>query len=218
MKNKFIKGIFKLFLVINYSLFAISLAITFTLLFKPFYYYQIDYLNISETSGYTKEEIKESYDDVINYIVLDKEFKTGKLNYSQEGYDHFKDCKLLFRINFIILGVSLFIIFLKHMYFKNIKLFKHNISFLSSILNIFTFTTLFIISKIISFDKVFDLFHNIFFLGKENWLLDKDTDEIIKILPEEFFMNSAVLILLIVFIISLALIIKEIYQRKKKSI
>ena len=218
MKNKMIKKIFSAFLVINTSLFIISLSISFVLLFRPFYYYHIDYLNISETSGYTKDEIKEAYDDVIDYIVLDKTFKTGKLNYSKDGYDHFKDCKVLFIINFIILGFSFGIILLKRIYLKNIKLFKYNVCMWSSVLNISIFMILFFVSKIISFDKMFELFHRIFFMGKDNWLFDKNTDEIIKILPKEFFMNCAILIIFLIFIISLVFIIKEIVSKRKNTL
>ena len=197
------------------SLFIISFSITFVLLFRPFYYYHINYLNIEETSGYDYDTIKESYDDVIDYLVLDKPFKTGTLNYSEDGYDHFKDCKVLFRINFIILGITSIILLLKKMYFNNIKLFKYNIGFWSGCLNIFIFLTLFIISNIVGFDKCFEIFHNIFFLGKDNWLLSSKTDEIIKILPQKFFMNSTIFVILIIGIISITIIVKELYQHKR---
>lgn len=214
MKNKLIKEIGLLLLVINNSLFIISLSISFVLIFRPFYYYHINYLDLTSETGYTYNEIKESYDNVIDYLVLDKPFKTGKLNYSSSGYDHFKDCKILFKINFIILGLSLFIIFLKNMYLKKLKVFKHNISFWSSILNIMLFFLLFTIYKIISFSKFFELFHNIFFLGQDNWLLDSNTDEIIKILPNEYFINCAILISLMVTVISITLITRDIRVHK----
>ena len=212
MKNK----ICSILLIINTSLFIISLSISFVLLFRPFYYYHINYLNIVETSGYNYSEIKEAYDDVIDYLVLDKLFSTGSLKYSLDGYDHFKDCQLLFRINFIILFVSLIIIILKRKFFNNIFTFKHNISFWSGCLNISIFIILYIISIIIGFDKCFEIFHNIFFLGKGNWLLNSKTDEIIKILPQEFFMNCAILVLSIIGIISIILILKEILIKRKK--
>ena len=215
MKKKFIKKLFSIFLIINLSLFIISLVISFALIFKPFYYYHIDSLNIIDKSGYNESEIKEAYDDVIDYLVFDKPFKTGKLKYSDVGYDHFKDCKLLFNINFFILGFSSVIIILKKRYFNNIKLFKHNISFFSSLLNIFVFILVFIGSIIVGFDKTFEIFHNIFFLGKDNWLLDRNTDEIIKILPQDFFMNIAILVVSLIMVISISIIIREIIISKK---
>lgn len=217
MKKNIIKKLFAIFLIINTSLFIVSLVISFALVFKPFYYYHINSLNITNQSGYTELEIKEAYDDVIDYLVLDKPFKTGKLKYSDVGYDHFKDCKLLFNLNFFILGFSSVIIILKKIYFNNIKVFKHNISFLSSILNIFVFILIFVSSIIVGFSETFEIFHRIFFLGKDNWLLDRNTDEIIKILPQDFFMNLAILVVSLIIVISILIVIREIIIGKKKK-
>ena len=79
------------------------------------------------------------------------------------------------------------------------------------------FTIILIASFIVDFDKVFDIFHNIFFLGKENWLLNPKTDEIIRILPQKYFMDCAILVILLIFIITITLIIREIYISKKTN-
>ena len=207
----------KCLLVINTALFIISLSVSFVILFRPFYYYHIRYLDIEKTSGYTYEEIKESYDDVIDYLTLNKEFKTGKLKYSEVGKDHFHDCKILFMINFVILLITVITLIIKRKYWKEIKIKNKNISFWSSILVITMFTIILIASFIIDFDKVFDIFHNIFFLGKDNWLLNPKTDEIIRILPQKYFMNCAILVLFLIFVISITIIIKEIYISKKTN-
>lgn len=207
----------KCLLVLNTALFIISLSVSFVILFRPFYYYHINYLDIEKTSGYTYEEIKESYDDVLDYLILNKEFKTGKLKYSEVGKDHFHDCKILFIINFAILFISGLILLIKRKYFKEIKIKNKNISFWSSILVITMFTIILIASFIVDFDQVFDIFHNIFFLGKENWLLNPKTDEIIRILPQKYFMDCAILVILLIFIITITLIIREIYISKKTN-
>ena len=56
------------------------------------------------------------------------------------------------------------------------------------------------------FDDFFVKFHHTFFPGKENWLFDPATDEIIKILPEEFFRNCAILIVSVIVLVSIVLI------------
>ena len=113
MKKNVLKNLAKILLVINTSFFIVSLSISFVILFRPFYYYQIKTLNIEETTGYSYEDIKEAYDDVINYTTLNKEFKTGILNYTQSGMNHFRDCKILFMINFLVLALSTVIIIIK---------------------------------------------------------------------------------------------------------
>ena len=216
MKKQLLNKIKVYMFIVCESLFIISFCIAFVILFRPFYYYHISYLNIPKTTGYTFNEIKESYDDVIDYIVFNSDFKTGKLKYSLEGEDHFKDCKKLFTINFIILGLSSIGLLIKKRWYNNIKLHNYNISFWSSILVISIFINVLCFSIIVGFDKFFEIFHNIFFHGKDNWLLDSKTDEIIKILPQEFFMNCAILVLSIIFIITIIIIIKEISKRKAK--
>ena len=52
----------------------------------------------------------------------------------------------------------------------------------------------------VNFDAFFVKFHHMFFPGKDNWIFDPSEDEIIKILPEEVFMNFALLILVILII------------------
>jgi integral membrane protein (TIGR01906 family) len=46
----------------------------------------------------------------------------------------------------------------------------------------------------VDFDRAFVIFHKIFFPGKSNWLFDYDADQIIRVLPQDFFMNCAILI------------------------
>ena len=208
------KRIISVFLIINFSLFIISMAISFTLIFRPFYYLHINALNLPKKTGFTYNEIKEAYDDVLNYSVFYQDFSTGNLKHSEKGHNHFKDCRTLFTINFIVLVITSSIIILKKKFFNDIKLFKHNISFWSSILNIVLFLSITIISIFVDFDKIFTIFHNIFFLGKDNWLFNPKKDEIIKILPQRFFINCGILIVSIIMIVSISIIIREIFINK----
>ena len=202
------KRIGLILLTTNTALFIISLSLSLVILFRPFYYFHINYLNL-EQYGYTYNEIKESYDDVMDYLVLNKEFKIGNLKYSESGKNHFHDCKILFMINFIVLFISSFIVILKRKYLK-----ENNIFFFSSIIIISLFLILLITSLIIGFDKFFDLFHYIFFLGKDNWLLNPNEDEIINLLPKEYFCNCGILFLLITSIIPVINIIKYLYKKR----
>ena len=46
----------------------------------------------------------------------------------------------------------------------------------------------------LDFDTAFTIFHKMFFPGKDNWLFNPYTDGVIMILPQDFFMNCAILI------------------------
>ena len=205
----------KLLFIINTSIFIVSFSILFVLLFRPFYYMQIKPLKIEEQSGLTYNEIKEAYDDVIDYLTLNTEFKTGNLSYSTAGMSHFRDCKILFIIDFIILIVSTIILVIKEKLFKKKKLLKHNLSFWSGLLIISIFLIILITFLIIGFNKSFELFHNILFLGKTNWILDPAVDKVIDILPNQFFLNCGIFILSFNIISSLFLIIKDLVKKNK---
>ena len=207
------KRIIPILLIINNLLFIISLAISLVILFRPFYYWHIDYLSLPEETGYTYDEIKESYDDVLDYLVFNKTFSTGKLKYSDNGKKHFEDCRILFIINFVILAISSLIIILKKKFFDHIRFLGHNISYCSSIFMLSSFLFLLFCSLVFGFNKVFKLFHKILFFGKTNWKFKPSKDEIINILPEKYFMDCAILILVIVSLISIIIIIKE--KRRK---
>ena len=204
-----------LFLILNTSLFIITLSLSFAILFRPFYYYHINYLKLEEETNSSYNEIKTAYDDVIDYIVMNKPFKTGNLKFSVEGKNHFMDCKRLFKTNFIVLGISLAILLLEIIIFKNKNPLKHSIAFYSSCSILILFGSILFTTLIIGFEKSFILFHKIFFLGKDNWLLDPNTDEIINILPEEYFKNCALLIISFIILISVSIVIIDLLQRKK---
>ena len=44
-----------------------SMAIVFTLHFRPLYYFDIDHLDIPAKSGYSEEVIRRNYDELIDY-------------------------------------------------------------------------------------------------------------------------------------------------------
>jgi len=58
----------------------------------------------------------------------------------------------------------------------------------------------------LDFDRAFEIFHKLFFPGKDNWLFDPLKDEIINILPEEYFRNCAIAIGALVLILCIVCI------------
>ena len=221
MKNKLLTGLLGFFIVILIITFSIGLPIHF----RPFYYMQIDSLGIEEYSGFDRETIVEAYDELLDYLTLPgHDFSTGKLRYSESGKDHFVDCKVLFDLNtyaFIIslIGFVTLIILNKKGIFELWRPFGMNIVFSSGVYTLGGFVVIGGLAAI-NFDVAFTIFHKIFFPGKDNWLFSWYEDEIIRVLPQDFFMNCAILILvsiitLCVGCISAALIGK--YAEKLKA-
>ena len=102
--NRFLTVILSVFLVILVITFSIGLPIYF----RPFYYMQIENLGIPEKTGHTVSEIKDAYNEVLDFLVLpNREFGTGVFKWSESGKSHFEDCKRLFDLNLTIFIISL---------------------------------------------------------------------------------------------------------------
>lgn len=208
MKNKILSGLLAFFIAILIITFSIGLPIYF----RPFYYAQIEILDIEAYSGADYEMIKEAYDELLDYLTVPgKEFSTGDFKYSENGKSHFVDCKVLFDLNayaFLIslVGFAALMILNKKGVFELWRPFGMSIAFCSGA---YTLTGFAIIGGLaaLDFDTAFTVFHRIFFPGKDNWLFSWYEDEIIRILPQDFFMNCAILILVSIILICLGCIL-----------
>ena len=200
-----------------FALAALVLIITFSIALpiyvRPFYYAHVDVLDMPERLGCDREVIIEAYDEVLDFLTLPgREFGTGELKYSEEGKGHFEDCKVLFDLNrnalLISLGVVLVLSLLNKIGIIRIaRPFGRKISFTVGALTILLFASLaVIVAK--DFDAAFTVFHKIFFPGKDNWLFNPYTDQIILVMPQEFFMNCAILICSSILLISGVLVVR----------
>ena len=206
-------------LIFSLLILMITFSIGLPIYFRPFYYLHINGLDTVENTRWSYEVIKEAYDEVLDFLVLNRPFGTGELRYSSEGQSHFEDCKILFDLNFYCLLSSFIVstvIIVLHK-FKKIEIqryFKFNPIFYSSIIAILIPLVVGILASI-DFDKAFEVFHTIFFPGKDNWLFDPRTDQIILVMPQEFFRNCAILIGSSLLIITITSIVISIIKRNK---
>ena len=215
-KNKIIDKYSQIVLSIILALFIILTAVKLTLVFKPLYYFDIEYLNIVDKSGYSKETIEENYDYVVEYLLSYnkdyRKFKLPTMEFSKEGQSHFEDVKRIFivvDILLIITGVLSLIGVIINIRRKQIKYLKY------TSLSLITLPILLMMLISIDFDKAFVLFHKIFF-SNDNWLFNPRTDPIINILPQEFFMHAAFMLLILVALSSIIFI--GIYKIKLKTV
>ncbi|MBP3401930.1 MAG: TIGR01906 family membrane protein [Clostridia bacterium] len=218
MKNKILTAVFGVALAILALTFSIGLPIYF----RPFYYMQIDALGIEEYSGFDRETIVEAFDDVMDYLTIPgNEFGTGELKYSEEGKSHFVDCKGLFDLNIIAFIISLItvvtlIVLERKKIFTMCKPFGFNIMFSSGAFTLGLFAIIGALASI-DFSTAFTIFHMIFFPGKSNWLFDWNEDQIIRILPANFFMNCAILILSSIIILTVGMIVTSVIMKMREK-
>ncbi|GLC31396.1 TIGR01906 family membrane protein [Clostridium omnivorum] len=175
------------------SIFIVTLAVKFTLGFRPLYYYDVNHLNIAESSGIDKNTIIKNYNILIDYTQKPsiKKLSMPDFTMSKEGEIHFVEVKKLFTnidylfyISTVISAIAVFIGFKS----KNFVFLKRSAT------NLIVMPILLIIPFAINFNKSFTVFHKLFF-SNDYWEFDPVKDPIINVLPEDFFFHCALLIL-----------------------
>ena len=87
MKQKLISILFS----VAALLLIITISIGLPIYFRPFYYAHIPAMDLDLMSGYTKAEIIEAYNEVLDYLTLPgTEFGTGVMEFESTktiGYD-----------------------------------------------------------------------------------------------------------------------------------
>ena len=211
MKNKICSVLFSVAVFLFIATFSIGLPIYS----RPFYYVHIDAMELDVKSGFSKSEIKEAYNEVLDYLTIPgKDFSTGVMRHSESGAAHFADCKVLFDLNASVFVISVITIITLIVLHKRGKIKRPLIRTCSSEFwaAMTAIILLLVLGSIalIDFDKTFVVFHKVFFPGKTNWIFDIHCDQIISVLPQKFFMNCSILIACGILVISLALVVKEI--------
>lgn len=200
--------------------FLISLSIIlFVLLYSiDFMAKDISYYNnfhneykIDKESGLSKEWIENASNSLVEFIKNgDKEVL--KNHFNKKEISHMEDVYKLFKLDRVVY-TSLFIITLVVFLYK---LLKNDFTFLKYIRKYILITYITVISFLgicsLFFSESFIYFHKLFF-NNDLWLLDYETDLMIRILPEEFFfilfLNVLVLSTIGIFLVYIFLKFKD---------
>ena len=203
-----IKAVIKAVLM---ALVILSGAIALPILFRPFYWWHIAPYGIPESMGLTTAQIKEAYDEMLDYCMgLSRDFSVGVLPFSASGAEHFADVRNLFIWDLAVFAFAAIALgILCYVNRKDqLRLAGHTPGFWSAVGLGASFV---IVGGLVAidFEKAFTVFHKIFFPGKDNWLFDPYEDPVINILPAEFFANCAILIFAVILISCTALILYD---------
>lgn len=199
----------------------LTAAIAVPILCRPFYYAHIGPLELEEETGLTRAEIQTAFDEMLDYCLGGEEFSTGVLKWSESGKSHFTDVRVLFLLDLKVLAAAVVVLAalllaIRFGGWRPRRLLGRGPTFWAG-------TGLGAAFLIIGglaatdFDRAFTVFHTLFFPGKDNWLFDPRTDEIITILPQQFFMNCAILILAVLILGCVVFIAADLIRGKKRS-
>lgn len=202
------------------AVILLTAALAVPILCRPFYYAHIEPLELCEQTGLTRDEIKTAFDEMLDYCLGAEEFSTGVLRWSESGKSHFTDVRVLFLLDLRILAAAVIAWIILWVISRLTgrqpgRLLGRGYTFWAGT----GLATVFVIIGALAatdFDRAFTVFHTLFFPGKDNWLFNPAEDQIINILPQTFFMNCAILILVILLAGCLALILWDVIPRRRK--
>ena len=174
-------------------LFLISAAVMLTLSGSLLYRSDMKRLHLSEKTGYSEEEILANYKELIDYNC--SPFHTS-LNFptfpmSEEARIHFQEVKTIFQGFLWVLlltGTGYLTGAILLMRRKEWRFLKYT-AICSLVLPALTG-----ILTAANWDWLFETFHEMVF-ANDYWLFDPVTDPVILILPDEYFMHCAVMII-----------------------
>ena len=183
------------------ALLVLSASVAAPILCRPFYYAHIAPLELTRY-GLPAEEIRRAYGEMMDYCLgLRPDFAAGVLPASPEGAAHFADVRALFLLDLGVLVLSALVRAVLFAVGRRKKLIPaaplgHGPGFWAAAGLAAVFLTVGGLAAL-DFQRAFVVFHTLFFPGKTNWLFDWRTDPIILFLPEAFFRNCALLILIL---------------------
>lgn len=150
-------------------------SIAAPIIIRPFYYAQIDPLELERSSGLSREEIIEAYDEVLDYCIgASDEFSAGVLPFSESGSAHFADCRRLFILDLWLFFGSMAAIALLKLYRRRHEIPRlrgHGAPFWGAA-GIGAVLLVIGAAAATNFDRAFTVFHSLFFPGKDNWIFD----------------------------------------------
>lgn len=171
--------------------------------------------NIEEETGRVMYELDEITNHIINYLKGKGSDELLNPYFNEREVLHMRDVQILFKYERLvkyIFGIISIIIMGYLGYKKEYKFLGKTLSF-GLFINHFILIILAVLI-IADFNKYFTIFHHIFF-NNDLWLLDPNTDLMIQMLPEEFFIGMSKKIGLSFFVYLSILQIVGIYYIKK---
>ena len=184
---------------------VISASVTATLFDRGAYNRLQDRLGLPESVGISEVELLDNYNALIDYNSV---FYTGLLSFptfpmSEAGRIHFEEVKVIFSFFQITLIVSAALTAL--CCFLLIKKRCHRFLASGGILSLVIPAVVVSIMAAFGWDRFFIMFHEVFF-NNDFWVFDARTDPVILILPDAFFLNCLLRIVIGIAITAILLI------------
>jgi len=202
---------FNLLIIVFVPLIIILLGFRIIVYNQSFYEKEFQKNNVYET--FPEQTVDIEVGNLFNYLINDKKLDTTFFNEKEKS--HLKDVKDMIdsAINLLLILILLFFILLIYFYNTKQLIIFFNSLMLGSFLSIFLILIIFLLS-LSNFDDLFLNFHLISF-NNDLWLLNPETDNLIKLFPQQFFYDALSRIVIYSLIISVLVLIFSFYIRNR---
>ncbi len=177
----------------------ICISVSVTVMMRPLYYFDIEYLEIAQKSGISAEACKLNYDTLIDYNLLggDEELVFPTLKMSETGRIHFEEVKEIFVSMQVVALVAVLALVCWAVYVKKKGAKKQNCLWMKYTFPVTIAVAVTVaLAMVIDWQWAFTTMHQIFF-DNDYWIFNPYTDPVIRILPEEFFFHCGFLIVIL---------------------
>ncbi|HZK00682.1 MAG TPA: TIGR01906 family membrane protein [Tissierellaceae bacterium] len=190
------KRFFSILLIIALSLSILVISIEINAYNKSYFMNSYQKHKTSEVTGKSTEELGIITDDIILHLKGQGGDELLSPHFNEKEVLHMRDVQDLFDMARVIKysGFIVSIIFLANIIYKKDYLYLAKTLLYGPL---FTYSLLLILALLASrdFTRYFTYFHHIFF-SNDLWILNPQTDMMIQMLPEDFFMGMAIRIML----------------------
>jgi len=196
--------------------FLTSLALGVLLSSDLLYRFEIDALHIEAESGLTREIILRNYNAVITFLspFNNYGFSMPDLVASSGGVNHFNDVKVIVNAVYVAGIICFLLVVFCSMVFSR-KMGSKTLVTVS--ITVFTVPIIMAGAIAIDFDWFFILFHELFFTN-DDWIFDAYSDPVITILPAEYFMHCAIVIVVFWLIGSFIYLMMSIKKKNRAKV
>lgn len=211
-KNSMLLGIaIGLFLLIFLTALALCVLLSTNLLYRL----EIDALHIETVSGISKEIILKNYNAVIDFLnpFNNHPFSMPDLPASTGGINHFNDVKNIVNGVYTVGAASIIVLLLLSILFKK-RMGEKTLITVS--VTVFLIPIAMAGAIAIDFERFFIFFHEVFFTN-DDWMFSSITDPVINILPAEYFMHCAIVIVVFWLLGSLLYLMLAIKKKNKEK-
>lgn len=197
------------FLLVFLTALALGALLSSDLLYRL----EVNALHIESESGLSKEIILRNYNAVIDFLnpFNNYSFNMPDLPASAGGVNHFNDVKIIVNAVYIAGAISIVVVLLLSLIFKK-RMGSKTLGTVA--ITVFLVPLIMVGAIAIDFNKFFVIFHELFFTN-DDWIFSPYTDPVITILPSEYFMHCAIVIVIFWLLGSVFFLMLSVRKKKK---